>query len=117
MKKTKKVSKTLDIIFTYLTLLAVSFIFLFPCLWWILASFSKSGSIYSFNGFFPKEYSLDTFKKLFLDTTMYNFPRWFINSLVVGIFSSLFGTILVVLTAYVISFFEFKMRKPLMKIT
>lgn len=117
MKKTKKVSKTLDIIFTYLILLAVSFIFLFPCLWLILASFSKSGSIYSFNGFFPKEYSLDTFKKLFLDTTMYNFPRWFINSLVVGIFSSLFGTILVVLTAYVISFFEFKMRKPLMKIT
>ena len=48
---------------------------------------------------------------------MYNFPRWFINSLVVGIFSSLFGTILVILTAYVISFFEFKMRKPLMKIT
>ena len=37
---------------TYLLLLAVSALFLFPCLWLILASFSKSGDIYSFSGFF-----------------------------------------------------------------
>ncbi len=113
----KKVRKITDVIITYLILFVVSFVFLFPCLWLILASFSKSGSIYSFNGFFPSEFSLDTFKKLFTDTTMYDFPKWFVNSLIVGLFSSLFGTILVILTAYVISFFQFKARKPLMKIT
>lgn len=113
----KKGRKITDVVITYLILFVVSFVFLFPCLWLILASFSKSGSIYSFNGFFPSEFSLDTFKKLFTDTTMYDFPKWFVNSLIVGLFSSLFGTILVILTAYVISFFQFKARKPLMKIT
>lgn len=113
----KKVRKITDVVITYLILFVVSFVFLFPCLWLILASFSKSGSIYSFNGFFPSEFSLDTFKKLFTDTTMYDFPKWFVNSLIVGLFSSLLGTILVILTAYVISFFQFKARKPLMKIT
>lgn len=116
-RNAKKVRKITDVVITYLILFVVSFVFLFPCLWLILASFSKSGSIYSFNGFFPSEFSLDTFKKLFTDTTMYDFPKWFVNSLVVGLFSSLFGTILVILTAYVISFFQFKARKPLMKIT
>ena len=116
-RNVKKVRKITDVVITYLILFVVSFVFLFPCLWLILASFSKSGSIYSFNGFFPSEFSLDTFKKLFTDTTMYDFPKWFVNSLIVGLFSSLFGTILVILTAYVISFFQFKARKPLMKIT
>ena len=50
---------------TYLLLLAVSALFLFPCLWLILASFSKSGDIYSFSGFFPTEYSANTFIDLF----------------------------------------------------
>lgn len=117
MKRTKKVTKAVDAVITYLVLFVVAFIFLFPCLWLILASFSKSGSIYSFNGFFPTEYSFDTFYKLFFDTTMYDFPKWFFNSLFVGVFSSLFGTLLVILTAYVMSFFQFKARKRLMKIT
>ena len=117
MKRSKTVGKVLDYGFTYGILPIVSFLFVFPCLWLILASFSKSGSIYSFNGFFPMEYSLDTFVKLFTDTQMYDFPKWFLNSLVVGIFSSLFGTILVILTAYVISFFQFKSRKAMMKLT
>ena len=117
MKRSKTVGKVFDYGFTYGILLIVSFLFVFPCLWLILASFSKSGSIYSFNGFFPTEYSLDTVVKLFTDTQMYDFPKWFRNSLVVGIFSSLFGTILVILTAYVISFFQFKSRKAMMKLT
>ena len=58
----------IDTALTHLILIAVCFIFLFPCLWLILASFSKSGSIYSFKGFFPQEYSLDTFRNLFTDT-------------------------------------------------
>lgn len=36
----------------YVLILLVSLIFLFPCIWLILASFSRSGTIYSFKGFF-----------------------------------------------------------------
>ena len=57
-KKRYSVSTILDTSITYILLIIVSFIFLFPALWLILASFSKSGSIYDLDGFFPKAYSL-----------------------------------------------------------
>lgn len=106
-----------DSAFTYAMLIIVAFIFFFPCLWLVLASFSKSGSIYSFDGFFPSAYSLDSFKTLFTDTAMYNYPQWFMNTLLIAVFSCLIGTALVIMTAYVISRFEFKSRKRLMKTT
>lgn len=110
-----KPKKVLDIFFTYLALIIVAIVFLFPCLWLILASFSKSGSIYDFKGFFPSQYSFDTFIKLFTDTVFYNYPRWFLNTLFVALMSAFFGTLLVLETAYVISRYQFKSRKALMK--
>lgn len=117
MKKRINLGKFMDTGITYLILLAVAFIFFFPCLWLILASFSKSGSIYSFDGFFPSAYSLDTFKKLFTDTTLYNYPKWFFNTLYIAAGSCVLGTFLTILTAYTMSRFEFRMRKPMMKTT
>lgn len=115
--KSVKAMRVIDIAVTYLVLIAVCFIFLFPCLWLILASFSKSGSIYSFDGFFPTEYSLDTFKNLFTDTEMYNYPQWFQNTLFIAVMSCLIGSFLVILTAYTMSRFQFKGRKMIMKTT
>lgn len=102
---------------TYVIILASSLIYLFPILWLTLASFSKSGSIYSFDGFFPKEYSLASFNKLFFDTGTYNYPRWFLNTLYVSTLSALIGTFLTILTAYCMSRFRFKSRKKLMMAT
>ena len=117
MRKSGKLIRGVDTVVTYAILLAVAFIFFFPCLWLILASFSKSGSIYSFDGFFPTEYSLSTFQKLFTDTTLYNYPRWFGNTLLVAVGSCILGTFLTIVTAYTMSRFEFKSRKTLMKTT
>lgn len=101
--------------FIYLGIIITSFIFLFPVLWLVLASFSDSGSMYSFNGFFPKKYSLNSFKTLFTDVQLYNYPRWFLNTLLISTVSSIVGTFLVILTAYTISRFRFPSRKKLMK--
>lgn len=117
MKKRIHTGRILDAGITYLILIAVAFVFFFPCLWLILASFSKSGSIYSFDGFFPTAYSLDTFKKLFTDTTLYNYPKWFFNTLYIAAGSCVIGTFLTIFTAYTMSRFEFRMRKPMMKTT
>lgn len=106
-----------DKLITYLIILIVAFVFFFPILWLLLASFSASGSIYSFNGFFPTSYSFTTFKMLFTDTLLYDYPQWFLNTLFISVMSMLFGTILVTLTAYVFSRFKFKSRKNLMKTT
>lgn len=117
--KRKKYQKSgvLDAVFTYVILILVCAIFAFPVLWLVLASFSKSGSIYDLNGFFPSQYSLKGYQDLFTDTAMYDYPNWLKNTLFVAVTSAVIGTVLVILTAYVVSKFEFKMRKPLMKAT
>lgn len=114
---TSKTKKVLNILITYCILLIVAFVFFFPCLWLILASLSKSGSIYSFDGFFPADYSFDSFKNLFTDTAMYNYPRWFLNTLFIAGMSCILGTILTILTAYCMSRFRFRSRKAMMKTT
>lgn len=116
-KKKYSVSAILDTIVTYVILIAISLIFLLPVLWLVLASFSKSGSIYDLDGFFPTEYSLKGYRDLFTDTAMYDYPNWLKNTLFVASCSAIIGTILVILTAYVMSRFSFKMRKPIMKTT
>ena len=109
--------KTVDSYITHFFLVIICFIFAFPVLWLVFASFSKTGSIYDIKGFFPKELSFASYQKLFFDTTMYDYPNWLKNTLYVSVFSSLIGTVLVILTAYTISRFQFKARKPLMKTT
>lgn len=107
----------LETVITYIILVAVCFVFFFPVLWLILASFSKSGSIYDLDGFFPSSFSLDGYIKLFTDTKMYDYPNWLKNTLFVSICSSLIGTVLVILTAYTFSRFQFRAKKTLMKST
>ena len=70
--------KVADNIFTYAALIVMSVIFLFPCLWLILASLSKTGSLYDFKGFFPAEFSFQTFINLFTDDVngLYPYKTW-----------------------------------------
>ena len=116
-KKSVNKKNIFDAVITYVVLIIVCFIFFFPVFWLILSSFSRSGSIYDLDGFFPKAYSMNGYIKLFTDTTMYDYPNWLKNTLIVAVFSSLIGTVLVILTAYTISRFQFRSKKTLMKST
>ena len=60
----------MDTVITHIVLIAVCMIFFFPVLWIIVASFSRSGSIYDINGFFPDKLSGASYVKLFTDTTI-----------------------------------------------
>ncbi len=116
MKKKRFLWKTcVDSLLTHIVLIAVCLVFLFPVLWLVMSSFSKSGSIYDIEGFFPGTLSFASYGKLFTDTNMYDYPNWLANTLFVAVMSSLIGTVLVILTAYTISRFQFKGRKSLMK--
>lgn len=107
--------KKADTIVTHIVLIAVCAVFFFPVLWLIMASFSRSGSIYDIGGFFPDSFSLAGYRRLFMDTGMYDYSRWLKNTLFVAVFSSLIGTVLVILTAYTISRFQFAGKKAFMK--
>ncbi len=120
MKKKKLTSRrAVDNVVTYTLLLVMSAVFLFPCLWLILASLSKTGSLYDFKGFFPAEYSFQTFIDLFTNDVngLYPYKKWFFNTLYVAVCSSCLGTVLVLLTAYVMSRFRFKGRDTIKKTT
>lgn len=116
-RKPPTAGRILDDILTYAGLLAISAVFLFPCLWLILASFSKTGSLYDFKGFFPSEYSLQTFRALFTDDVkgLYPYKTWFLNTLMVASCSCVLGTVLVLLTGYVMSRFHFRGRDAIKK--
>lgn len=119
MKKQDKrmTHKKWGAVVAYGALIIVSFIYLFPCLWIILSSFSKSGSLFTFHGFFPEEYALTTYKNLFFDVTKYNYPMWFRNTLFIATMTCIISTFLVILTAYTFSKFRFKTKKAMMKTT
>ncbi len=108
-----------DNVLTYTALILVSAIFLFPCLWLIMSSLSKSGSLYEIRGFFPKEFSLQTFVDLFTDDVngLYPYGKWFMNTLYVASMSCVLGTVLVILTGYVMSRFRFKGRDGVKRLT
>ena len=114
-----KSARIADNIVTYLILIVISLIFLFPCVWLIAASFSKSGDIHSFSGFFPEEFSVQTFVDLFTDDVngLYPYGRWFLNTLYVATMTCIIGTLLTILTGYVMSRFRFKGRDTIRKTT
>lgn len=118
-KKRLTFRRAADNTLTYAALMAVSAVFLFPCLWLVLASFSKSGSLYDARGFFPASYSAQTFVDLFTDDVngLYPYGRWFMNTLYVASMSCLLGTTLVILTGYVMSRFRFKGRNAIKQLT
>ena len=119
MKKKLTPRRIADNIRTYLLLLIMAAIFLFPCLWLILASFSKTGSLYDFKGFFPQAFSFQTFIDLFTDDVngLYPYKTWFFNTLYVAAGSCILGTVLTLLTGYVMSRFRFHGRDGLKKLT
>ena len=64
----------------------------------------------------PKTYTLNNYVKLFTDTSILNFPKMFMNTLIIAIFTCIISTIFVLSVSYCMSRMRFKMRKPFMNI-
>ncbi len=111
MKRKEKLSNYI----IYIVLSIMSVIWLFPIVWLIMQSFRKEGGAFT-SYIIPKEWTLDNYINLFTNTSLFNFPRWFLNTLFVAIFTCIITTIIVLLTSYAFSRLRFKMRKPLMNI-
>ena len=99
----------------YAILSFLSFIWLIPIAWLILVSFRAEPGAYT-EYIFPKTYTLDNYIKLFTDTKLFNYPRWFMNTLIVAIVTCIVSTIIVLLTSYALSRLRFKLRKPIMNV-
>lgn len=107
--------KLLSSIRDHVILTILSLIWLFPIVWLIMQSFrGEQGAFTSY--VIPKQWTLRNYTRLFTETKLFNFPRWFGNTFIVAVFTCIITTILVLLTGYAFSRLRFKMRKPLMNI-
>ena len=99
----------------YAVLIILSLIWLFPVLWIVLTSFrQEQGSFVSY--FFPKSYTLDNYIRLFTETQLFSYGKWFLNTLIVAVFSCLITTVLTLSVAYAMSRLRFRLRKSYMNI-
>ena len=104
---------TSDII-VHIFLVLVAIVWLIPFVW-LVAHSLRDGSTSMFSAtFFPKEYTFDNYIKLFTETSTMNFPRMFMNTFVISIFSCIISTFFVLAVSYCTSRVKWKMRKPYM---
>lgn len=97
----------------HIVLAILAIIWVFPILWVIMTSFrAEQGSYVS--TFFPKAYTLDNYMRLFTDTTVLNFPKMFMNTLIIAICSCILSAFYTLAVSYCLSRLKFKLRKPYM---
>lgn len=99
----------------YIILTIISIIWLFPFFYLVIQSLrGESGAATLY--FWPKQWTFDNYIKLFTDTSIYNFPRWYGTTLIISIAVTVIQTAIVLVTSYALSRLRFKMRKPLMNL-
>ncbi len=112
MRKMKS-NRTSSIILHNLLIAFLAFVWLIPIIWLVCTSFSAYSGMNT-STFFPKEWSLIHYQKLFQPDTVQQFPRWFMNTFIVACFTTVISTAFVLMVAYATSVMRFPMRKPLM---
>lgn len=94
---------------------ALAIVWLFPIFWVVMTSFRGEQGAYT-RYFFPKKLTFDNYIRLFTETTQLNFPRMFMNTFVIAIFSCIISTTFVLCVSYCMSRLRFKMRKSFMNL-
>lgn len=111
--KSAKQKRLVNNIIVHMVLAVLAVIWVFPIFWVVLTSFrAEKGSYVS--TFFPQNYTIDNYVKLFTDTTLLNFPRMFANTLIIAVCSCILSTFYVLAVSYCLSRLKFKLRKPYM---
>ena len=84
---------------------------LFPVLWVLLSSFKPGYAIRSSEISLIKDPTLDNYRRILTETS---FPTWFLNSVVVAIFTMVIGIAISATAGYALSRFNFPGKRGLM---
>ena len=113
MKRNRLIGNTI----TYIILVLMSIIWLFPFFGLIMQSFRSYDSAVEYGGMvdyiIPKHFSLDNYKFLFSGET--NYLLWYKNTLIIAIFVSVLQTIIILCVSYALSRMRFRGRTLLMR--
>ena len=92
--------------FVHVILSILSIIWMAPIAWVVLISFKSEKGMYM-KTLLPKSYTLDNYKKLFLDRGVLDFPQMFMNTLIIAIFTCVISTFFVLSVSYCMSRMRF----------
>ena len=110
-----KIKKIVVNILSHVLLAVLSVIWVLPIFYVILTSFREEGGSYK-SYIWPKGFTLDNYKNLFRPTSQIDFVRWFTNTLVIALISTIIAAFFVLCVSYCMSRLRFRMRKPFMNI-
>ena len=99
----------------HLLLAILAIIWVLPIVWIVLTSFRAEPGAYT-STFLPQGYTFNNYIKLFTDRNVLNFPKMFLNTLIIAIFTCIFSTFFVLSVSYSLSRMRFGFRKPYMNI-
>lgn len=112
MKQRKIISNVL----CHALLAVLGFIWVLPIFYVILTAFRAEGGSYK-SYIFPKGYTIDNFVNLInTSNSMIDFKRWFLNTLIIAIFSTIIAAFFTICVAYCMSRLRFRLRKPFMNV-
>ena len=106
LKAKERLSNTI----IYVILIAMSIVWLIPFVFLVFESF-RVESTYQVGYVIPKQFGFDNYINLFTKT---DFPIWFKNTFIIGLFVSVIQTVIVLCMSYTLSRLRFKGRKGLM---
>jgi len=117
MIKSYKARRVIANTFIYILLGGLGLIWVSPLVYLVLHSFRGEGLAYV-SYLIPKQLSFDNYKALFTVTadSSVDFPRWFLNTFIIAIFSCIISTLAVLMVSYAFSRLRFKARKPLINV-
>ena len=109
-----RLRKNLTNALIYALLITLAVIWLIPLFFLIVHSFrAEPGAAIRY--LFPKEYTAGNYIRLFTDTQLFNFPRWYMNTLVVSLASCALSTLYVLMISYAFSRLRFRFRESMMR--
>ena len=96
----------------YVILIAITLIWLFPFFGIVMESFKVNTKAMD-GELFPEVWGFGNYIRLFKET---DFPKWFINTALMGVATAVFQTLFVLMMSYTLSRLRFKGRKGLMNL-
>ncbi|KMK74675.1 sugar ABC transporter permease [Alkalihalobacillus pseudalcaliphilus] len=110
MQSNIKQEKWIRLFVSYLILVSMVIIIVYPLLWTIGASFNPGNSLIS-TSIIPQNPTLDHYRNLFAGSSSLHYTQWYANSIKISILTMIGTVVSVSFTAYAFSRFRFKGRK------
>lgn len=113
MIKSNKMRTRVTNTVVYVLLSVLALLWLLPIAYLIILSLREEPGAYT-TYLLPKSYTLNNYVALFRDTGLFNYPRWFANTLFVAVSSCVISTVMILMISYCFSRLRFPSRRRFM---